>query len=575
MKILRRVFCSNDTNENDIQEVEQEYRSENTSINSTKLPAIFKMVTFQPGTTNLDYGGGKFDNVADYLAEQDVTNLVYDPYNRSAEHNRDVIQQIRNEGGADTATCSNVLNVIKEPEARLNVLKNISKLVKPNGNIYITVYEGSGKGDEGPTRSGYQLNKKTGDYLEEIQQVFPDARRKGKLIIATNQTQSQRDINSSTADEGYVYSYCDNCGKKNRVKACFPEWNGPFEDTEYECRYCGTRNMLTDSHEYDNDGYITSSTDNSKYSKLLSKLRTAVKNAMLSFGFESDEIDKYSSIDIDSSSRIEIRAELDYDQIDQLCEILNPIVEKYDRDSYFEPVQPGIIEAYVEPDNINSASRNNLTSVKSSDAGSYDKYAKVSRSNQNFSVHYNEIYNDPSADAHQMWLDFRAQVSMLRPYDDAEYAWAQIQDGQIRIIKNNKVIQKYNYLDADDMDVDNVEWCDEVIDQAIYYLSEANANIEPRIIHNSIDISAQSIQANQDYSRYEEIASKQVYDSDGFTTDYTMYEDNVLDEYIFIFGDKDLYRPEDTEPDWTADTEEDAWNWFNSYEGFTEDDYEL
>lgn len=38
-------------------------------------------------------------------------------------------------------------------------------------------------GNEGPTKSGYQLNKKTADYLEEIQQVFPDAERKGKLII--------------------------------------------------------------------------------------------------------------------------------------------------------------------------------------------------------------------------------------------------------------------------------------------------------------------------------------------------------------------------------------------------------
>lgn len=50
----------------------------------------------------------------------------------------------------------------------------------------ITVYEGSGKGNEGPTKSGYQLNRKTADYLEEIQMIFPDATRKGKLIICQN-----------------------------------------------------------------------------------------------------------------------------------------------------------------------------------------------------------------------------------------------------------------------------------------------------------------------------------------------------------------------------------------------------
>lgn len=170
----------------DIQEIGQEFTSENTSINSKQLPAIFKMIDLEPGTVNIDYGGGKFDNVAEYLKQYDVINLVYDPYNRSSDHNKEVIRLVRENGGADTATCSNVLNVIKEPEVRLNVLNNIKKLVKPNGKVYITVYEGSGKGDSKPTKSGYQLNKKTADYLEEIQQVFPDATRKGKLIVATN-----------------------------------------------------------------------------------------------------------------------------------------------------------------------------------------------------------------------------------------------------------------------------------------------------------------------------------------------------------------------------------------------------
>lgn len=170
----------------EIEEMEQEFDSRNTSINSGKLPAIFRMVNFQPDTINLDYGGGKFDNVAEYLADFGVTNLVYDPYNRSSEHNNEVLREIRENGGADTTTCSNVLNVIKERDVRLNVLKNIKKLTKSGGTVYITVYEGSGKGNEGPTKSGYQLNRKTADYLEEIQMIFPDATRKGKLIICQN-----------------------------------------------------------------------------------------------------------------------------------------------------------------------------------------------------------------------------------------------------------------------------------------------------------------------------------------------------------------------------------------------------
>lgn len=184
--ILPYSVFSSINEDDDISEMEQEYTSKDTSINKSKLPAIFKLVNFQPNTINLDYGGGKFDNASEYLAEQDVLNLIYDPFNRSTEHNNNVISEIRNNGGADTATCSNVLNVIKEREVRLNILKNISKLVKPGGVVYITVYEGSGDGNEGATKSGYQLNRKTKDYLDEISEIFENVTRKGKLIIAKN-----------------------------------------------------------------------------------------------------------------------------------------------------------------------------------------------------------------------------------------------------------------------------------------------------------------------------------------------------------------------------------------------------
>lgn len=165
---------------------DQEYDSANTSINSTKLPAIYKLIQFTPGEVILDYGGGKFDNAVNYLADMDVTLLVYDPYNRSKEHNKMVLDDIRHNGKVDATICSNVLNVIKEPEVRLSVLRNIKKLTRPGGEVYITVYEGSGKGNEGPTKSGYQLNRRTNEYLDEIKEVFPDAVRRGKLIHATN-----------------------------------------------------------------------------------------------------------------------------------------------------------------------------------------------------------------------------------------------------------------------------------------------------------------------------------------------------------------------------------------------------
>lgn len=142
------------------------------------------MVKFQPDTLNLDYGGGRFDNAAEELAKINVTNLVYDPYNRSSEHNQGVLKQVRANGGADTVTISNVLNVIAEPEARQTVLRNAKKLVRPGGKVYITVYEGNKSGSGSETKAGYQLNKDTKDYVDEISQVFNTVTRKGKLIIA-------------------------------------------------------------------------------------------------------------------------------------------------------------------------------------------------------------------------------------------------------------------------------------------------------------------------------------------------------------------------------------------------------
>ena len=168
----------------EIKQSKQEYTSANTSINSSKLPAIFRLVNFRPHTINLDYGGGRFDNATEYLKGENVENLIYDPYNRTKEHNDKVIEKIRQNNGADTCTLSNVLNVVKEKEIRQEILKNIQELLKDDGTLYITVYEGTGNADEKETKAGYQLNRKTRDYIEEIEDVFRNVTKKGKLIIA-------------------------------------------------------------------------------------------------------------------------------------------------------------------------------------------------------------------------------------------------------------------------------------------------------------------------------------------------------------------------------------------------------
>ena len=115
----------------------QNYTSANTSINSTKVPAVFKKVKWVPGTYNVDLGGGKYDTATEYLNTLGVSNLIIDPYNRSEAHNDMMVDLIDIIGGADTCTLSNVLNVINDREARLDVLADAWLKLKKGGTLYV------------------------------------------------------------------------------------------------------------------------------------------------------------------------------------------------------------------------------------------------------------------------------------------------------------------------------------------------------------------------------------------------------------------------------------------------------
>lgn len=389
------VRSSIEDHEDDLDHPDQEYDSAATSINSTKLPAIYKMIKLQPGTVGVDFGGGKFDNAVEYLRDQDVILCVYDPYNRSAEHNRGVLRTLRANGGADFAINSNVLNVIKEPEARKGVLENIKKITKSGAPIYITVYEGRGDAKEGVTKSGYQLNRKTADYLEEIQEVFPDAKRKGKLIVATN----KGSVNSSSSIKAsseiiwddldwyqqiqvmkrYIRNY-----KGTRIFEDFADHiNKPvediidsFADAEANGDIKIPERKQLDSEYRNDDIYSSSSVDanTDEYSDILEEIReqcsTKLIHIMSQYGFDETEAKEYSrvdaSIDDDKYGRIEIGCELDYDGLMRVCQELDLVVQAYDPDSYFEPVDPGIAEAWI---NLEKASIDSSSNIQ---AGAYD-----------------------------------------------------------------------------------------------------------------------------------------------------------------------------------------------------------
>lgn len=526
-------------NQVELDHPEQEFDSADTSINSNKLPAVYRMIKIPEGTTGIDFGGGKFDNAVEYIRDLGATLCVYDPYNRSAEHNREVIKSLRANGGADWAINSNVLNVIKEGAARKAVLENISRITKSGAPIYITVYEGRGDGKDGPTKAGYQLNRKTADYLEEIQEVFPDAVRKGKLIIAHN----SRSINSATAINAASLWMGKYVTPDNQIHKVYFEYNtNSFYKAEKEfkaiipepyvkCRLLGSggvseKLLKDDGFKFISPRSINSATDLSSLQQIQSELNKKLHEVMteLPFGFLPDEVDEYSVVEVteeDGRIKAEVRAELDYDELFELCEALNPIVEKYDADAYFELVEPGIADAYIElsstPTAVNSSSFINKY-------GEHHDY--ISRGGRKFSVYYNEIDNSPEADAHKMWEDFKAQVSMISPYDDADYVWANIKNGNIFIMQGNKAIDNSYYMDADDMDIENGEWCDAIIEQAIDNISGINDNIEPRIIHDSTEVTKSTVEASSYYDPS---------DVDDFFNDFLPEDDEVVTDGTFDY----------------------------------------
>lgn len=63
--------------------------------------------------------------------------------------------------------------------------------------------------------------------------------------------------------------------------------------------------------------------------------------------------------------------------------------------------------------------------------------------------------------------------------------------------------------------------------------------------------------------------TKSVRDSDGFWTDYTLWHNIATDEYVCVFGDNELYTPDNYSVDaGPFETEEEALEWFDDYDDF-------
>jgi TP901 family phage tail tape measure protein len=160
----------------------QEISSAGTSLN--QIPGLFKKFGPKLGPRNIDIGGGKYDTGTNFLNQKfGIASRVYDPFNRTKEFNDETLKQFF--GTADTATIANVLNVIKEGPAREDLLKFISKSIKPKGSAYFGIYEGNKSGIGAVTSKGYQRNLPADKYLEEISKYFDIKKKTGNYIIGS------------------------------------------------------------------------------------------------------------------------------------------------------------------------------------------------------------------------------------------------------------------------------------------------------------------------------------------------------------------------------------------------------
>jgi hypothetical protein len=157
----------------------QTITSAKTSVN--QLPAVLRLINktvrdpmafWAYADTILDYGGGKYDQLTKALAKMKVRNLVYDPFNRSKDHNALVLQLVKTRP-ASHGICSNVLNVIREAAVRQKMLRDLARWVEPGGFVFITVHEGDESSRGERTSKGWQANRPAKNYMREIRKVFP------------------------------------------------------------------------------------------------------------------------------------------------------------------------------------------------------------------------------------------------------------------------------------------------------------------------------------------------------------------------------------------------------------------
>jgi len=155
-----------------------------------QVARAFKLYGSMMGPIHLDTGAGKYDLAQKWMKKHYPRVRFYreDPYNLPASLSQKAIKTVKRHG-ADSVTSNNVLNVIKEADARIEHIAIAAMMLKPKGLAIFQIYKG--KPDE---RRRYPKGRQLGDtwqhfkpasfYTPMIRKAFKQVGVVGDFIFA-------------------------------------------------------------------------------------------------------------------------------------------------------------------------------------------------------------------------------------------------------------------------------------------------------------------------------------------------------------------------------------------------------
>lgn len=161
--------------------------------------------------------------------------------------------------------------------------------------------------------------------------------------------------------------------------------------------------------------------------ELIKEIQNTVYNVSAKYlkneGWDMSDIADYFVVDVSEAEpgviRAEIRGELDYEELSDLCNQLDKVIAvKFDKDAYFEPVEPGIAEAFIRT-NVEACS--DVTASASSQFTMQDVQALI----DDYGTKYFEAI--PTSGGRELWFSV---------FDVGNYN-IRIEDGKIVMISTD------------------------------------------------------------------------------------------------------------------------------------------